>query len=310
MIKKTAIVIAFFCFVTAATAQQIPRLKMADVVKNFSNKNDTVYVINFWATFCKPCVAEIPGFIKITDNYKKHKVKLLLVSLDLPSFYPKKIANFAAKNNFKTNIAWLDETDADYFCPMIDEKWSGAIPATIIVNTKTGYKKFFEAELNGEEFERELKKAMGENKTSLTKPKFFMPMNDITSIIYHDGNTPVHLSTLFTTFKSKDSTIFSVGEGDVSTVIDIEDMKVVIVQKDKLFFTYSNLKSVLVKKGDKVKPDQIIGYAGVDLNGTMPSVDFYMNNGNTSIALSKNNFIPRRNNSSKDHSFDPVKEPE
>ncbi len=107
MIKKTAIVIAFFCFALVATAQKIPILKMADVVKNFSNKNDTVYVINFWATFCKPCVAEIPGFIKITDKYKSQKVKLLLVSLDLPSFYPKKIAAFAAKNNFKTNIAWL-----------------------------------------------------------------------------------------------------------------------------------------------------------------------------------------------------------
>ncbi len=47
---------------------------------------------------------------------------------------------------------------------MIDEKWSGAIPATIIVNTKTGYKKFFEAELNGEEFEMELRKAMEEVK--------------------------------------------------------------------------------------------------------------------------------------------------
>ena len=162
MIKKTAFVLAFFCFAIVAAAQQIPKLKMADVVKNFSNKNDTVYVINFWATFCKPCVAEIPGFIKIANKYKNEKVKLLLVSLDLPSFYPKKIASFAAKNNFTTNIAWLDETDADYFCPMIDKAWSGIIPATIMVNTKTGYKKFFEAELNGAEFERELKKAMGE----------------------------------------------------------------------------------------------------------------------------------------------------
>jgi hypothetical protein len=84
------------------------------------------------------------------------------VSLDLPSFYPKKIANFAAKNNFKTNIAWLDETDADYFCPMIDSSWSGAIPATIIVNAKTGSKKFWEGDVKGDFFESELKKAMGE----------------------------------------------------------------------------------------------------------------------------------------------------
>ena len=162
MIKKIAFIIAFFCFAIAATAQQIPKLKMADVVKSFNIKSDSIFVINFWATFCKPCVAEIPGFIKIADKYKNQKVKLLLVSLDLPSFYPNKIKTFAIKNNFATNLAWLDETDADYFCPMIDKSWSGAIPATIMVNTKTGYKKFFEGELNGVEFEKELKKAIGE----------------------------------------------------------------------------------------------------------------------------------------------------
>ena len=162
--KKLFFAISFCCIAATMTAQDISRLKMTDVVERFSKKSDSILVINFWATFCKPCVAEIPEFIKVTNKYKKDKVKLLLVSLDLPSFYPKRIAVFAAKNNFATNIAWLDETDADYFCPMIDKAWSGAIPATIIVNTKTGYKKFFEAEMSGEEFENELKKAIEEVK--------------------------------------------------------------------------------------------------------------------------------------------------
>jgi len=158
--KKIWLIGAFFCFAVALHAQHIPKLKMADVVNSFTTPSDSVFVINFWATFCKPCVAEIPGFIKIADKYKNQKVKLLLVSLDLPSFYPKRIATFAAKNNFTTNIAWLDETNADYFCPMIDKAWSGAIPATIIINTKSGYKKFFETEMKAEEFEKELKKAI------------------------------------------------------------------------------------------------------------------------------------------------------
>src|SRR4051812_5012034 len=100
MNKKLAFIIAFFGFALATTAQNIPKLKMADVVQHFDQKNDSIYVINFWATFCKPCVAEIPNFIKITNKYKKDKVKLMLVSLDLPSYYPKKIADFATKNNF------------------------------------------------------------------------------------------------------------------------------------------------------------------------------------------------------------------
>ena len=154
--------VVFFIAVSALAAQSqgIAKLKITDIEKYMNSKTGEVLVLNFWATFCKPCVAEIPGFIKTTHKYKDQKVKLMLVSVDLPSFYPKKIAAFAAKNNFNTNIAWLDETNADYFCPMIDKSWSGSIPATIIVNSKAGYKKFFEEEITAATFEEELKKAL------------------------------------------------------------------------------------------------------------------------------------------------------
>ena len=135
-------------------------MKITDVVKYFNKTNDTVYVVNFWATFCKPCVAEIPGFISTCEKYKDRKVKLLLVSLDLPEYYPAKIRAFVKKNKFNTHLAWLNETNADIFCPMIDKKWSGAIPATIIVNNKTGFRKFFEDEMSPVQFENAIKSAM------------------------------------------------------------------------------------------------------------------------------------------------------
>jgi thiol-disulfide isomerase/thioredoxin len=142
-------------------AQTIPAYKIADVVKYYEKKNDSIYVINFWATFCKPCVEEIPYLISISKKYVIYDVKLLLVSLDLPSFFPDKVATYAAKNNFDASIVWLDETNADVFCPAIDSSWSGSIPATLIVNNKTGYRKFFEEQMKPEEFEAELKKAIG-----------------------------------------------------------------------------------------------------------------------------------------------------
>ena len=147
-------------FAMACNSQTIQKMKMADVVRSFSNGSDTVYVVNFWATFCKPCVGEIPYFINIAKRYEGQKVKLLLVSLDLPSYYPGKIATFVKQHHFNTNIAWLNETNADIFCPMIDQQWSGAIPATIIVNGKKGYKKFFEDEIKAADFEKELKLAL------------------------------------------------------------------------------------------------------------------------------------------------------
>lgn len=299
--KKTLLVFSFFCFTWAANAQIIPKLKMADVVKLFQTESDTVYVINFWATFCKPCVEEIPEFIKVTNKYKKQKVKLLLVSLDLPSYYPKRIAAFAVKNKFNTSIAWLNETDADYFCPMIDSSWSGAIPATIIVNAQTGYKKFFEAEMTGVELEGELKKAFEENKISLIKPSFFMPMNEVVSLKYYDKNNHACDEYEYSQviFSSMDSSVYSVTEGEVKTIAEVEGIKVVIVVKGKLFVAYSNLKSVLIRKGDNIRIDQMIGFAALDLDEVMPTLEFYLSNTNTTISLSKNNFRPRFRNRNK-----------
>jgi thiol-disulfide isomerase/thioredoxin len=161
MVRKFFLLPAFVSFGILLQAQSIPKWKIGDVVNYFNKNNDTVYVVNFWATFCKPCVAEIPYFISICKKYKDRKVKLLLVSLDLPDYYPARIAAFAKKRKFNTRIVWLNETDADIFCPRIDKKWSGAIPATIIVNGHTGFRKFVEDDIKQEEFEALLKQAIG-----------------------------------------------------------------------------------------------------------------------------------------------------
>src|SRR5688572_13176647 len=154
------ILFLLFTGIFSLQAQTIPSWKITDV-EQLMNKSDSIVVINFWATFCKPCIEEIPYLQSISNKYKEEKVKLLLVSLDLAAFYPKRIEAFAKKNNFTSQVVWLDETNADYFCPKIDSSWSGVIPATLIINNKAGYKKFVEEQMKPEEFEMELKKAIG-----------------------------------------------------------------------------------------------------------------------------------------------------
>ncbi len=158
--KKLVCILYFSIAAMGAQAQQIQKWQITDVEKYMNDTTHKVLVISFWATFCKPCIAEIPSFISITDRYKSENVSLLLVSLDLPSHYPKKIASFAKKQGFKAHVVWLNETNADYFCPKIDKSWSGSIPATLILNTKTGYRKFFEEEIAAADFEKELQLAL------------------------------------------------------------------------------------------------------------------------------------------------------
>jgi len=136
-------------------SQDIKSIKMADLQKTIA-ESKTPMIINFWATYCVPCVEEIPYFQEEVKKYKAGGLQLLLVSLDLKSYYPDKVRNFVKQKKFTAAIAWLNESDADYFCPKIDPKWSGALPATLFVNNKTGYRKFFEEQLTREKLQKEI----------------------------------------------------------------------------------------------------------------------------------------------------------
>ncbi len=299
MIKKGLFLLILTGFVITATSQSIAKWKIEDVVKSYVVNNDTTYVVNFWATFCKPCNEEIPDFIRLVEKYKTQKVKLLLVSLDLPSYVPVKLPAFIKKYNYNTNHVWLNETNADHFCPAIDEKWSGAIPSTIIVNNKTGYRKFVEDQMNAEEFETVLKEAIG----GVALLKFDAPMND--AQVIDKGEIPLENYTAdFVIFKSNDSSVFAVTAGKVASVVRIENFKAVIVEHSGFFYTYSNLGSSNLKKGDLVTKDQLIGYAATALNGNIPTLDFYLNNAEKSIGLTKANFKVRKDKRLQDHSID------
>lgn len=158
--KRRAVFILLCLLPAVLMAQEIPSWKITRLEEYIRSAKEPVLVINFWATFCKPCVAEIPNFISVTEQKGSDSVRLLLVSLDLPSSYPGKISSFAGKQGWKVSLAWLNETNADYFCPRIDPSWSGSIPATLFVNTRTGYRHFVEEEIDARRLEQELGKAL------------------------------------------------------------------------------------------------------------------------------------------------------
>jgi thiol-disulfide isomerase/thioredoxin len=135
---------------SVAQAQKTPSYKIDDLVQRVSNK-DTIYVVNFWATWCGPCVKELPEFDKIQEHYSGKPVKVLMVSLDFKEAYPKKLDGFITKKKMKPEVVWLNETNANIFIPKIDNSWSGSIPATIIYNTAKDYKIFNEGEVTAKQ---------------------------------------------------------------------------------------------------------------------------------------------------------------
>ncbi|MCX6318304.1 MAG: TlpA disulfide reductase family protein [Bacteroidetes bacterium] len=139
----------------AGKAQVIRRVKIKELETIIAESKHPL-IINMWATWCKPCVEEIPYFQQQAAAHKGDSVQLLLVSLDFKENYPAGIRSFIKKRKITSEVVWLDETNADYFCPKIDSTWSGAIPATLFINRKTGYRKFAEDQLSEEELKKEI----------------------------------------------------------------------------------------------------------------------------------------------------------
>ena len=136
--------------------QEIRKIKVTDLEKTIREAK-TPLIVNFWATWCKPCIEEIPYFEKEVKYNAKDSIQLILVSLDFPEEYPAGLKTFIKKRKFTSPVQWLDETNADYFCPKVDPKWSGAIPATLFVNNKMAYRKFYEEQLSHEQLQKELR---------------------------------------------------------------------------------------------------------------------------------------------------------
>lgn len=127
-----------------------------------NKNNDTTYVINFWATWCKPCVAELPHFEALHSNYKDQKMQMILVSLDFPNALTKRLIPFVESNDLQSRVILLNDPDSNSWIPKIDGDWSGAIPATYIY--RNNRHAFFEQSFDYAELEQQFLKFLNTDK--------------------------------------------------------------------------------------------------------------------------------------------------
>ena len=152
--KKSVPYIILVLFATLQLkAQPVKLLTLKQLETRLSQGKDTTYVINFWATWCAPCIAELPYFEKLQSSYKNHNLKVLLVSLDFKSKLQTAVVPFVQKRKLNNEVFLLNETNQQQFIDQISKEWSGALPGTLFVNKSKAIRKFYEKEFTYEELE-------------------------------------------------------------------------------------------------------------------------------------------------------------
>lgn len=157
--KKGLLFVLFISFFGWAQAQQIPQLTSAQL-KSFTQKQDGIYVINLWATWCRPCVEELPDIEKVAASLHDKPVHVMLVSLDYASAYPKVIQRFVTQHHLQSPVYWLNETNPNAINDVLGGQWMGVVPTTLVVNAKTGYRRLFQGQITAEELTRAIHLAM------------------------------------------------------------------------------------------------------------------------------------------------------
>lgn len=132
-LMRQIIFILLICLQSAALAQSpVRKLSFAELKAEVLHEPNAVVILNFWATWCKPCVEELPDFEKITANYPIEKVKVILANLDFHTQVDAIVPAFIQKRQLQSTVVHITDTDPDTWINAADDRWSGAIPATLV----------------------------------------------------------------------------------------------------------------------------------------------------------------------------------
>jgi len=113
------------------------------------NRGKAVFV-NLWATWCPPCVAEMPQLNAFHKSMDPGRVSLLAVSVDDPSRMESTVAPFVKKHGLGFPVRVLDSTSPDELGAALGIEFSGAVPVTVLFSPAGELVRTWEGEVTSE----------------------------------------------------------------------------------------------------------------------------------------------------------------
>ena len=138
-----------------------PNVSLIDSVKLnklIVENNGKVLLINVWATWCVPCVEEMPDLIKLNNSFKSENVRVMGISIDYPEEIQSKIIPFIKKNNINFPVFVNNFKKDELLINFLNQDWSGAVPATFIYDKNGVQKEFLLGKHSFDEFKKALEK--------------------------------------------------------------------------------------------------------------------------------------------------------
>jgi thiol-disulfide isomerase/thioredoxin len=106
------------------------------LTKLIGESKGRVVLVNFWATWCVPCVEEFPDLLKVRERYRHKGLDVLFVSADDPKHADREVIAFLKRLEVDFTTYIKQTKDDDSFINAVSPKWSGALPATFIFDRK------------------------------------------------------------------------------------------------------------------------------------------------------------------------------
>ncbi len=111
---------------------ELKPIDATDLARLARNETDKLLVVNLWATWCGPCVAEMPEFVTMHRMYRKRNFQMVTISLDQPE--QKDAALKLLKENHASMTNYISAIDnVDKIAEALDKEWRGPVPYTLLI---------------------------------------------------------------------------------------------------------------------------------------------------------------------------------
>ena len=107
-----------------ANAQNFTPISVDKLEQFTEARNDTIYVFNFWATWCKPCIEEMPYFEQLQEKYADQPLRVIFVSVDINEHVDSRLKPFLKKKKLKCSVFQINEGKPNNWIDRIDPSLS------------------------------------------------------------------------------------------------------------------------------------------------------------------------------------------